>query len=117
MSVFCATNVECILSVMVFLYITADMYIRLNALRIAIRHHWPLHYCHDYWLTEQMYKDWFLFLKWDRPIFYAATAILLYSFYLQLVMAIMVVKLTTDFLFHRFVMTKYNRFFPPVSID
>ncbi len=117
MSVFYTLNVEWILSMIVFVYISVDLYIRLSAIRIAIKYHWPLHYCHDYWITEQMYKDWFLFLKWDRPFFYAVTAFLLYSFYLELVMWMFVVKLATDFMFHRFVMKRYRRFFPPVNTD
>lgn len=107
-------SVEWSVSIVLYLYVIVDVYIRLEAVRLALRYYWPVYHCHDIPISEELYQNWYLFLRWDRPIFYLCVVSVFYAIDFQLVLVFFTVKLLLDYWFHRFMVKNYEMFFPTV---
>lgn len=105
------TQVEQVLASLLLAFLAGDIIVKLDMVSTALKNHEPIQNYFKGWLNESVFKDWYMFIGWDRVIVSFVVSLLLAMINYQLVMLVFGIKLGLDLLYHLFLRYYADRLF------
>ncbi len=105
------TQLEQVLACLMFAFLIGDTIVRADMVFTSLRNKTPIHSYFKGWLSEKIFKDWYMFIGWERVISAFVMGALLALVNYRLLMTVFCIKVIMDFLFHTILKIYSNRFF------
>lgn len=105
------SQLEQIIALLLMAFLAGDVIVKLDIVVTSLKTEEPVQNYFKGWMSETVFKEWYMFIGWDRVVAAFIVSLLLTFAGYELVMLVFCIKLGVDLLYHLFLRYYVDRLF------